>query len=78
MTLPKTRLSQRQIEAIDKAVMKYLKSNPFVTNKILRSITGINYDQAIQFFNTMLDSQRLQKEGVGSGTRYVLPHKASK
>ena len=51
--------------------MDFLGTHPFVTNKILRSLTGINYDQAIQFFNLMLDTQKLRKEGVGSGTRYT-------
>ena len=71
MNVSRTKLSQSQMEEVEKEVMKYLKTHPFVTNKILRALTNINYDQAIQFFNSMLNAQKLKKEGVRSGTKYT-------
>lgn len=58
-----------------KLVQTYLETNPSITNRSLREISGINYDQAIRVFRCMVDEGKLIKEGKSSGTKYSLPRK---
>ena len=66
-------LSENEIEQARKLVCEYLQSHPHITNRKLREISGTNYDQAIFFFNRMLEEGTLQRIGEYSGTKYQLP-----
>jgi hypothetical protein len=55
------------------AVRGYLAKNPSIRNRQIRELTGINYDQAIAFFNLAVLERKLRREGQSSGTHYVLP-----
>ena len=68
-----TRLSDSQFEECMGIALHYLKSNPFIRNRDIRTVASIGYDQAIRFFNRAIAEKRLTREGSGSGTRYVLP-----
>lgn len=43
-----------------------------VTNRDLRTASGLNYDQAIKFFSKATRKGLLRRVGSGSGTHYVL------
>ncbi len=70
--MPTTLPENRMIE-IESAVRTYLQTHKSITNREVRQLTGISYDQAISFFNEMLRAGRFERVGVYSGTRYVLP-----
>ena len=65
------KLNEQQVAAIKDSVLQYLRTESHVTNRILRDMTDINYDQAIFFFNQMIDAEVLVRIGRGGGTRYV-------
>ena len=50
------KLNDDQITSLRTFVIDYLGSEEYVTNRILRAQTEINYDQAIYFFNRMISS----------------------
>ena len=54
--------------------MCYLRDHSSIRNQELRKLTGIDYDQAIFFFNRMILENRLRRIGVTSGIRYILPN----
>jgi hypothetical protein len=67
-----TRLTDQDLANVQRTVLDYLNTHEFVTNRILRDIVGITYDQAIFFYVQMLNRKVLQKIGARSTTRYVL------
>ena len=54
-------------------VIGYIKENGSITNRVVREILDISYDQAIYLFNTMLSDRQIRRIGKTSSTRYVLP-----
>ena len=66
-----TRLTQEDINRIQRIVSEFLESHQFVTNRELRQQVDIGYDQAIHFFSEMLKRGILEKLGTSSATRYV-------
>jgi len=56
-----------------RAVMVHLSKEDRITNALLRELTGINYDQAIRFFNRAVTDGKIRRMGRASGTHYVLP-----
>jgi len=54
-------------------VINYVEENGSITNRECRELLGVDYDQAIKIFNTMLEDGQLIRVGKTSGTRYVLP-----
>jgi len=50
----------------------FLSKNKTIRNRQLREIAGIGYDQAIAFFHRAVTEKRLLRNGVSSGTHYVL------
>lgn len=66
-----TSLTETQMERVERLVKQFLKTSPYITNRILRQIAGVSYDQAIFFFNTMVREKRLKRIGVASGIKYL-------
>lgn len=66
-----TSLTDKDLVQIKRVMLDYLKTHEFVTNRILREIVNVTYDQAIFFFGKMLKQKVLKKIGISSGTRYV-------
>ena len=52
-------------------VREYLNQHERVSNSVLRSLTGLNYDQAIKFFKRATTDGIVAKRGETSGTHYV-------
>jgi len=67
-----TKLHPKDVANLRGVVAKYLDSNDFVTNRILRQLSTVTYDQAIYFFGEMMKQQVLEKIGTASATKYVL------
>jgi predicted HTH transcriptional regulator len=68
----RTTLLEAQTAQVEKAVRIYLRQHESITNRKLRELTGIGYDQAIFFFAEMVKANRLSRIGTGSATKYVL------
>jgi len=49
----------------------YLHQHKSITNRELRGITRLTYDQAIAFLNHMCEEKRLVKRGRFGGTHYI-------
>ena len=56
-----------------KVVLRFLRNEERITNSRLRSLTSLNSDQSVQFFNKAISLGELQCRGKTSGTHYVLP-----
>jgi hypothetical protein len=74
----RTRLSDKTYERCMAATIRFLDKNPSIRNRELREITGIDYDQAINFFNRAIFENRLIRKGQSSGTHYVRPKRSEK
>ena len=74
----KTRLNVEDIASVRTAILQYLEEHDCITNRLLRELTKIGYDQCIHVFGEMLRSGDLTKIGKASGTRYILPKKKRK
>jgi hypothetical protein len=70
---PRGQLRGEQLRDVEQAALLYVSTHGSITNREIRSLTGINYDQAIWFFNEMLRGGTLQRTGTASTTRYVMP-----
>ncbi|MDQ3745148.1 MAG: hypothetical protein M3444_12265, partial [Acidobacteriota bacterium] len=68
-----TTLSKGEVARIMALVKSYLKKHSSISNRTLRELAGIGYDQAIYFFNMMVNERQLERGGKGSGTCYTLP-----
>lgn len=55
-----------------KLTSEYLRTHPAITNRELRAISAVSYDDAIRFLGRMVDEGLLTRMGKSSGTRYVL------
>lgn len=54
------------------AVREFLKVNGSIRNRQLRESAGVEYDQAITFFNRAILDKVLIRKGRASGTHYIL------
>jgi len=68
----KTTLSEEDIVRVEKLAVKHLNNKGTITNRELRAISAISYDQAIYFFGKMLRRRILWRRGTKAGTYYVL------
>jgi predicted HTH transcriptional regulator len=59
------------IDKVEKQVSDYLTSHPSITNRELRRIAGVSYDQAIAVFHELIARGILKRIGSGSGTKYI-------
>ena len=55
------------------AVREFPQHGEKITNSKLRSLTGLNCDQAIRFFNKAISLGELERRGKAGSTHYVLP-----
>ena len=70
-----TKLTDEDLIHIQRIALSYLKTHEFLTNRILRRIARVEYDQAIFFYGKMLKRKVLKRIGKASGTRYILSAK---
>ena len=70
-TMPK--ITDEKLEQVTEQVFQDLAQNASIKNEQLRTISGIDYDQATDFFNRMVANEKLRRVGVRGGTKYVLP-----
>lgn len=68
----RTRLSDEKLAQIRSAVLRYLENHEFITNRLLRGLTDIGYDQSIYVFADLKRSGDILRIGTSSATRYVL------
>lgn len=67
-------LSESELGRVEDLVMTHLQDTEFISNRQLRPIANITYDQAIYFFNHMIRQGRLSRVGIAAGTKYCLPN----
>jgi hypothetical protein len=65
-------LSDDDYNAAMKEAVQVVASGGRLRNETLRRATGLNYDQAIKFFNRAIESGALRREGRAAGTHYLL------
>ena len=70
-------LTSEEAASCERHMIQYLVTHPSITNRELRALTGVSYDQAISFFNIMVVTGRLVRVGKASGTRYELPRESN-
>lgn len=68
----KPRLYSSEYENAKARALKYLASNPHLTNRILRTLAPLTYDQAIAALGRMCDEKVLERHGNAGGTHYVV------
>jgi hypothetical protein len=66
----KTTLTSEEFSKIELIVLDYLETKEFISNREIRNLTGIGYDQAIFFFASMIENRILIKVGASSATKY--------
>jgi predicted HTH transcriptional regulator len=68
----RTKLAEEDLVHVQRIALDFLKKHEWVTNRNLREITSVTYDQAIYFYGQMLKRRVLKKIGTGSVTHYVV------
>lgn len=66
------RLTQGDYDAAKSRAVKYLSSHPAITNRLLRSLMPITYDEAIIALGKMCQEGLLERHGHAGGSHYVL------
>ena len=66
-------LSDEQYVKALRSTLDFLRREGRIKNSGLRTLTGLNYDQAIKFFARATAAGVLERRGVSAGTHYVLP-----
>jgi hypothetical protein len=65
-------LSNEEFEVALPRAVEFLRSHGQLTNARLRGLTGLNYDQAVRFFNRAIARGILERRGRASGVHYLL------
>ena len=65
-------VTDAEYQVVKSCVLDYLASNPRVTNRILRTLAPIEYDQATAVLGKMCKEGILARRGRAGGTHYVL------
>lgn len=68
----RTSLSEVDFARALREVTLYLRVHGRIRNRELRRLAGLNYDQAIKFFNRATEGKLLARRGTASGTYYEL------
>ena len=71
MSSSRTALSDSEYRRAVSEVVRHLSQNSSIRSTSLRELTGLNYDQAVKFFNRAIDEGVLVRRGKASGTHYV-------
>ena len=66
-----TRLSEGAYSRCLKIAIGYIAESGSIRNREIRELSGINYDQAIYFFNRATAEGHFDRKGKSSGTHYV-------
>lgn len=74
----RTKLSEETYVRCLNAARVFLKTNASIRNREIREVAGIEYDQAISFFNRTIQEKILLRKGRASGTHYVLASRSTK
>ena len=61
-------------EALE-ATLGHLKAQGRITNRDVRSLTKLRYDQVVRLFRRAIDEGHIERRGRLSGTHYVLAEK---
>ena len=64
-------LKGEQLRDVQATVLTYLSTHPHISNRQLRAVTQITYDQAIWVFNHLIETGFIERQGRGSASRYV-------
>ena len=67
-----TSLSDTDYDEALTATLGHLKAEGKITNREVRSLTELRYDQVIKLFNRAIDEGHIERRGQFSGTHYVL------
>ena len=67
-----TTLNTDEIEEVKKSVLIYFQDHDYITNRLLRDLSGVTYDQAIYFFKQMMNHGILKREGITTNIRYIM------
>ncbi len=65
-------LSEEECRRVEKLTVEYLVNHSTITNRELRALGKVAYDQAIWFFGRMVKRGKLRRVGSGGSTKYVL------
>lgn len=68
----RTKLSEEEITKVKTLLLQYFTDNDYITNRELRDLSGISYDQAIYFFRQMINQNIVNRLGTKSNTHYIL------
>jgi hypothetical protein len=68
-----SKLSTEEFARAERLVMAYVEERKSITNREFRALTGLNYDQAVTFFNKMIGVGTLTRVGKTTAIKYVLP-----
>ena len=68
----RTGLTDQNYVTALKAICEHFVTRDRITNLQLRSVTNLNYDQAIKVFNRAISSSGLERRGKSGGTHYVV------
>lgn len=72
MTNNRTSLTDAEYTEAKSSALAYLTSHLTITNKILRTLAPVEYDQAIAALGRMCREGILERRGNAGGTHYVL------
>jgi predicted HTH transcriptional regulator len=67
-----TILSKEEVTKLKTLLLQYFSDNDCITNRKLRELSGITYDQAIYFFGQMIKQNIVNRLGTTSSTHYTL------
>jgi hypothetical protein len=68
----RTHLSDAVYRQALNVAIRHLRTDGALKNKNIRTLAGLNYDQAIKFFNRAVAEGALVRVGRSGGTHYEL------
>jgi hypothetical protein len=60
-----------QVSKAQEKLVGYLETHPSITNRQMRAMSGLSYDQCIAFFNEMVRLGIVARNGQRGGTSYT-------
>ncbi len=70
-TGPKYTLSEEECKRVEKLTVEYFVNHSTITNRELRALGKVSYDQATWFFGRMVKRGKLRQVGSRGSTKYV-------